>query len=132
MAYEKQTWQCGDVVTADKLNHIEDGIANSGGGGTPLIVTFTEEGEECERGGTAVKATCSHSWQEIYDALTNGTPVWSKTVESEGSRVTSWLEPIVVATTDNASTYQAISATQRLKISFPNATDKWWYSQPCK
>lgn len=33
MAYEKQTWVCGDVVTADKLNHMEDGIAECCGGG---------------------------------------------------------------------------------------------------
>ena len=31
MAYEKQTWACGEVITADKLNHMEDGIANAGG-----------------------------------------------------------------------------------------------------
>ena len=33
MAYEKQTWACGEVVTADKLNHMEDGIANASEGG---------------------------------------------------------------------------------------------------
>lgn len=34
MAYEKQTWECGETITAEKLNHIEDGIesASSGGG----------------------------------------------------------------------------------------------------
>lgn len=26
MAYEKQTWSTGDVITAEKLNHMEDGI----------------------------------------------------------------------------------------------------------
>ena len=26
MAYEKQTWATGQVITAEKLNHIEDGI----------------------------------------------------------------------------------------------------------
>lgn len=26
MSYEKQTWANGDVIMADKLNHIEDGI----------------------------------------------------------------------------------------------------------
>lgn len=26
MAYTKQTWANGDVITADKLNHMEDGI----------------------------------------------------------------------------------------------------------
>lgn len=31
MAYEKTTWQSGDVVTSAKLNHIEDGIADAGG-----------------------------------------------------------------------------------------------------
>ena len=29
MAYDKQTWQSGDVVTSAKLNHMEDGIAGS-------------------------------------------------------------------------------------------------------
>lgn len=33
MAYEKQTWTTGDVITQEKLNHMEDGIANAGGGG---------------------------------------------------------------------------------------------------
>lgn len=31
MAYERQTWTCGETITADKLNHIEEGLANSGG-----------------------------------------------------------------------------------------------------
>ena len=42
MSYTKQTWQTGDVITADKLNHMEDGIAAGGGSSTPLIVTITE------------------------------------------------------------------------------------------
>ena len=29
--YEKQTWNTGDVITEEKLNHIEDGIATGGG-----------------------------------------------------------------------------------------------------
>ena len=32
MSYEKQTWQTGDIVTSAKLNHMEDGIAENGGG----------------------------------------------------------------------------------------------------
>lgn len=27
MSYEKQTWNDGDIITKEKLNHIEDGIA---------------------------------------------------------------------------------------------------------
>lgn len=29
MAYEKQTWANGDVITAEKLNHMEDGIEDA-------------------------------------------------------------------------------------------------------
>ena len=34
MSYEKQTWKTGDTVTAEKLNHIEEGILNAGSGST--------------------------------------------------------------------------------------------------
>ena len=29
MAYTKQTWQTGDTITAEKLNHIEDGVGDA-------------------------------------------------------------------------------------------------------
>lgn len=32
MAYDKYTWQTGETITAEKLNHIEDGIENAGSG----------------------------------------------------------------------------------------------------
>ena len=41
MAYEKNTWATGDVVTSAKLNHMEDGIADSGGIAT-LKVQFVD------------------------------------------------------------------------------------------
>ncbi len=31
MTYDKYTWQTGEVITAEKLNHIEDGIAEGNG-----------------------------------------------------------------------------------------------------
>ena len=29
MSYTKQTWQTGDIITAEKLNHMEDGISSA-------------------------------------------------------------------------------------------------------
>lgn len=29
MAYTKNTWKTGDIVSSQKLNHMEDGIANA-------------------------------------------------------------------------------------------------------
>lgn len=31
MSYEKQTWETGEIITAEKLNHMENGIENAGG-----------------------------------------------------------------------------------------------------
>lgn len=46
MAYEKQTWECGESITAEKLNHMEQGIedaSNSGGGTDDLfLIRFTD------------------------------------------------------------------------------------------
>lgn len=56
MAYEKQTWAKGDVVTSAKLNHMEDGIA---GGGGVLVVGATVSEDAITLGNT---------WQEICDA----------------------------------------------------------------
>ena len=43
MSYTPTTWECGDVVTAEKLNKIEQGIADSGGGTSlaPFVVNAT-------------------------------------------------------------------------------------------
>lgn len=46
MAYTPTTWVTGDKVTSTKLNKIEQGIANAGGGGggTQITTTMGETG----------------------------------------------------------------------------------------
>lgn len=41
MSYEPYTWKGGDTVTANKLNHIEQGIAQGGSGGILYIPNTT-------------------------------------------------------------------------------------------
>lgn len=63
MAYEKNTWNDGDVITAELLNHIEDGIENAGGSGGGFVVTVTgEEGSY----------TADKTLAEITTAIRNG------------------------------------------------------------
>lgn len=40
MAYEKQTWANGDVITAAKLNHIEDGVEVASNSGEVVAFSF--------------------------------------------------------------------------------------------
>lgn len=77
MSYTKQTWATGDTITAAKLNHMEDGIA--GGGALIVTVTTTEGTDDLVMDKTA---------QEIYDALTSGTPVFCS--RSDGTPTTSY------------------------------------------
>lgn len=42
MAYEKQTWTTGDVITQEKLNHMEDGIAGASGGGGVFVINVSD------------------------------------------------------------------------------------------
>ena len=47
--YIKTEWNTGDIITADKLNNIEDGIANISGG-TKIIDLSSIEGQELSSG----------------------------------------------------------------------------------
>ena len=45
MSYEPYTWKGGDTVTANKLNHIEQGIAQGGSGGVLYIPNSTMDNQ---------------------------------------------------------------------------------------
>lgn len=62
MAYTKNSWKSGDVVTSSKLNHMEDGIANAGG---LMFVGMTRD-EQNNRN------VLDKTWQEIYDVMAQG------------------------------------------------------------
>lgn len=56
MAYEKQNWQTGDVVTSAKLNHMEDGIA--AGGALVVNVANVDEVLTCDKTAGEIYAAC--------------------------------------------------------------------------
>ena len=57
MSYTPTNWETGDTITAEKLNKLEQGVANAGGsaGGGVLVVHD-------------VDGTLDKTWQEILDA----------------------------------------------------------------
>lgn len=69
MSYDKQTWVSGEVITATKLNHMEDGIDSASGGGGGLTVTFTTED-------SGMSYTADKTFQEVYTALGDMIPVY--------------------------------------------------------
>lgn len=62
MAYTPTTWANGDTITAEKLNKLEQGVANSG---SCLMVELTSKA-----------GTADHTFAEIFNALKAGIPVY--------------------------------------------------------
>lgn len=58
MSYDKNTWATGDTITAQKLNHMEDGI--SGAGGVLVAIAIYDEQTDI--------TTLDKTWQQIHDA----------------------------------------------------------------
>lgn len=71
MAYKKKTWECGETITADALNHMEDGIAEASQGGG-RIVHVVGMGS-CE--GTPY-AEVDISYSDVVEIIADGTPLW--------------------------------------------------------
>lgn len=68
MAYEPKMWVCGETITAESLNHIENGIEAL----APMMLTYggttQEEADAAILGNGYLNAT----WQEINDAFRAG------------------------------------------------------------
>lgn len=70
MAYVKNTWKSGDVVTSAKLNNIENGIANLS---NAIVATETD---------TAI--TLSVSYNDVLAIISNGIVPFT-VIEDEGA-----------------------------------------------
>lgn len=83
MAYNPTNWECGDVVTAELLNKLEEAVEDlsvaieGGSGSEPMVIKFDHEDESTGR------TYYDKTFQEVYDAMLNGTPVYLQTVNSK-------------------------------------------------
>lgn len=86
MAYNKTTWQTGDIVTADKLNNLEQGVANA----QTMIVHVTEGGSD-----DPFDFILDCTWSEIKTAFDAGMSVKaSLQIEEDGVHV-STMTPMI-------------------------------------
>lgn len=72
MAYDKNTWKSGDVVTSAKLNNIENGIANCNG-----AITATKADS---------RITLSASYNDVISMISTGIVPFT-VIEDEGIEV---------------------------------------------
>lgn len=62
MSYTKQTWVDGDLITAEKLNHIEDGVKQASD--HPLMVKALSSTDGVENP--------THTYEEMLEAYNSG------------------------------------------------------------
>ena len=65
MSYTPTVWNTGDVITAEKLNHAEEGIKNAF---STYVVNFTLNSDD-------YSVTCDKTYQEIDDATYENVPI---------------------------------------------------------
>lgn len=74
MAYTPKTWQCGEPIMADDLNHMEQGIEAASSGGTePLIIHFTGETREDS---IYTYYPTDATYNDVANAITSGKAVF--------------------------------------------------------
>ena len=72
MSYEKQTWTSGEVITAEKLNHIEDGVEK----GTKLIALSTTWKSSSGSSSTSFDVNITNEQlNNIKELLISNTPI---------------------------------------------------------
>lgn len=77
MAYTPKTWQCGETIMADDLNHMEQGIAQGSSVLTVNVVdtdpALNQSKSEAPllRGAGTPDYWLDKTWQQIYDAFPN-------------------------------------------------------------
>lgn len=81
MSYTPTEWKSGDVITSEKLNNLEQGVADASGGGTgggALIVSYTDRTED-----ETTILTLTSTWKEIQTAIASGKVIYLLVAENE-------------------------------------------------
>lgn len=75
-AYVPTEWVTGDTITADRLNHMEEGIENAAES-NDYVVLFTEIP------GSQITVTADKTYSEINEAIQSGKNVFGKRRQGE-------------------------------------------------
>lgn len=120
MSYTKTTWKTGDVITAEKLNKVEDQVAaneeaisSAGGDDSVFIVNIDAEGS----GGT-ITATADKTRQEMSAAVEAGKPIiirLTRNYPAQQSSTIFEMAPRIWAAPQQAGGYE-FAATKILQV----------------
>lgn len=68
MSYEKHTWETGETITADSLNHLEQGLADCYGDGTNILIVKVDYNQS-DLSQTPTAVIADKTYEEIMAAF---------------------------------------------------------------
>lgn len=107
MSYTPTTWANGDTITAAGLNKMEQGIAGS------VMLMHVDMGT----------GICDKTWQQVYDALAAGTPVYYTESGTNSGREYASMSPVTGAIYDSSSLTH-VYLVYMLSVSFVDGTSQ--------
>lgn len=111
MAYTPTNWTTGDTITAAKLNKIEQGIADGGGGGALVIECNSSFIDAIESNSSLDK-----TFEEIHTALSSGTPCYIHVENGNSDTAYGAAMLPVVATYKYLNVYRVIASGWRIAV----------------
>ena len=78
MSYEKHEWVNNEVITAEKLNHMEDGIAD--GGSADFVIAFSGSNATFD-------PAADRTWSETVAAYTSGKRIRCKYIDADSGEL---------------------------------------------
>lgn len=120
MAYTKNTWQTGDTITAEKLNHMETGIYNSI---NRISVTVFIDNDNM-----ILKMT-GPAFDDIYSVLTNGGLVnaYSSSIQQGTGQYQKALVTFGVVASVNAVSFGSLLVMANGTADMDGASFTWTY-----
>ena len=108
MSYTKHTWETGEIITADKLNNIENSISKISENTIMVINISTQTGR------------FDKTWQEIFNHINNNGIAFTKTSYDNGAII---INDIVTSITNINGNYSLQTNNIELPISVLNPDD---------
>lgn len=92
MAYTPTEWSKGDIITAEKLNKLENGVVSAGGGGSESFVVFyTIDFDDQTQTGVL---TCDKTPEEVETAKADGKAIDARLIYYNTNN--GWYTPVKV------------------------------------
>lgn len=121
MPYTPTEWSRGDVVTSEKLNKLEQGVAEAGGGSGGGLVVNAVDHEE------SAKEILDQTYNTIHNAMLDGKAVSIRVIKNQGTAYESDTIYTVEYVVSESGAYQVNTYMNTYQANDPDGYPDYYY-----